>query len=180
MLRSLITSQTRIKLLLRFFLNPENRGYLRQLAGEFGESTNSIRVELNKLSEAKILTSSMEGRNKVYKANTRHPLFNDIRSIVLKSTGIDQVVDNILNKLGDVRLAFIRGDYALGKDSGLIDLVIVGDQINMSEVERVREKTEELIKRKIAVLTLTSDEYGQLQQNFKSEPRLLLLGEDEK
>ncbi len=180
MLNSLITSQTRIKLLLRFFLNPDNRGYLRQLAGEFGESTNSIRVELNKLSAAKILTSTMEGRNKIYQANTHHPLFNDIRNIVLKSTGIDQVVSSILNKLGDVRLAFIRGDYAVGRDSGLIDLVIVGDAVNLNEVERVRKKTENLIKRKIAVLTLTSEEYRKLKENFSKEARLILLGKDYK
>jgi len=51
-LDSLITSQTRVKLLLRFFLNPESRSYLRELAEEFGESTNSVRVELNRLTEA--------------------------------------------------------------------------------------------------------------------------------
>ena len=54
MLDSIITSQTKIKLLLRFFLNPNNSGYLRQLANDFGESTNGIRVELNKLSKYSI------------------------------------------------------------------------------------------------------------------------------
>lgn len=179
MLDSLITSQTRIKLLLRFFLNPRMRGYLRQLASDFGESTNSIRVELNKLSEAKILTSQMEGRNKVYQANVSHPLFNEIRNIVLKSTGITQVVSNILDKLGDVRTAFIRGDYALGNDSGLIDLVAVGNNINLQELERVKTKTENLINRKISVLVLKEDEFEKLRNNFEKETVLVLL-EDQK
>ena len=116
MINTLITSQTRIKLLLKFFLNPKTSGYLRQLATEFGESTNSIRVELNKLTNAKILKSKNSGRNIIYNANTQHPLFDEIRSIVLKSTGIDKVIQNIINKLGLVKLAFIRGDYATGKD----------------------------------------------------------------
>jgi len=64
-LDSLITSQTRVKLLLKFFLNPERRSYLRELAEEFGESTNSVRVELNRLNEAGLLTSFDEGRTKV-------------------------------------------------------------------------------------------------------------------
>ncbi len=179
MLDSLITSQTRIKLLLRFFLNPRMRGYLRQLASDFGESTNSIRVELNKLSEAKIITSQMEGRNKVYQANVSHPLFNEIRNIVLKSTGITQVVSNILDKLGDVRTAFIRGDYALGNDSGLIDLVAVGNNINLQELERVKTKTENLINRKISVLVLKEDEFEKLRNNFEKETVLVLL-EDQK
>jgi len=155
------------------------RGYLRQLASDFGESTNSIRVELNKLSEAKIITSQMEGRNKVYQANVSHPLFNEIRNIVLKSTGITQVVSNILDKLGDVRTAFIRGDYALGNDSGLIDLVAVGNNINLQELERVKTKTENLINRKISVLVLKEDEFEKLRNNFEKETVLVLL-EDQK
>lgn len=175
MLNSLITSETRIKLLLRFFLNPKASGYLRQLAKDFGESTNGIRLELNKLSEAKMISSNLEGRNKVYQANTKHPLFDDIRNIVLKSTGIDKVVSNILEKLGPVQLAFIRGDYAVGKDSGLIDLVVVGENVNMQELERVRTKTEGLIDRKISILVLTSNEYGNLKDNLHKEAVLVLL-----
>lgn len=175
MLNSIITSETRIKLLLRFFLNPKASGYLRQLAKDFNESTNGIRLELNKLSEAKMLDTRQEGRNKVYRANTEHPLFNDIRNIVLKSTGIDKVVSNILEKLGDLELAFIRGDYAIGKDSGLIDLVVVGKSINTAELERVRSKTEGLINRKINALVLTPAEFGALQERLLEEAVLILL-----
>ena len=180
MLKSIITSETRIRLLLKFFLNPKTKGYLRQLAAEFGESTNSIRVELNKLSEAKILTSQFEGRNKIYKANTEHTLFEDIRSIVLKSTGIDKVISHIIQKLGNFRLAFIRGDYAVGKDSGLIDLVVVGEDINANELERVRKKTESLINCKISILVLDEQEHNKLKENFSNEPILILLGEKTK
>ncbi|RMH65304.1 MAG: ArsR family transcriptional regulator [Calditrichaeota bacterium] len=174
MLNSLITSQTRIRLLLKFFLNPDTRGYLRQLAGEFGESTNGIRVELNKLAEAQILSVTNEGRNKVYNANTRHPLFTEIRNIVLKSTGIDSVINNIIKKVGALQLAFIRGDYARGKDSGLIDLVLVGRDLNSREVERVRSKTEKLIDRKINILQLEPEEYAKLRASFEKEPILIL------
>jgi len=175
MLNSLITSETRIKLLSRFFLNPKASGYLRQLSKDFNESTNGIRLELNKLSESKMISAKQEGRNKVYQANADHPLFEDIRNIVLKSTGIDKVVSNILQKLGPVKLAFIRGDYAIGKDSGLIDLVVVGENINMQELERVRIKTEGLINRKISVLVLTGAEYVNLKDNLQKEAVLVLL-----
>lgn len=174
MLKSIITSETRIKLLLKFFLNPKNSGYLRQLAKEFGESTNGIRLELNKLSDVKILDSYFSGRNKIYKANTSHPLFEDIRNIVLKSTGIDQVLSNIINNLGNLKLAFIRGDYAQGKDNGLIDLVLIGSNINQKELERVRLKTEKLIQRKISVLVLTENEYLKLKDSLEKNPILIL------
>ena len=180
MLEYLITSETRIKLLMKFFLNPNITGYLRQLASEFGESTNGIRLELNKLSGAQILSAHNEGRNKIFKANIKHPLFNEIRNIVLKSTGIDKVVSDILIRLGSIDLAFIRGDYAKGTDSGLIDLIIVGESVNINELERVRKKTEVLIKRKISILTLTKKEYNKLKTSIHKGPVLVLIGEKEK
>ncbi len=175
MLKDLITSEARIKLLLKFFLNPNSTGYLRQLAKEFNESTNGIRVELNKLEEAKILESKKEGRNKIFFANVAHPLFNEIRNIVLKSTGIYDVIKNIITKIGNIETAFIRGDYAAGKDSGLIDLVIVGEALNKSEITRVKNKTEKLIKRKISILILNLTEYKDLKSNFEKEELLYLI-----
>ena len=60
MLDSLITSKTRLRLLIKFFLNIANKGYLNGLANEFGESTNSVRKELNNLSSAGYLKSTMK------------------------------------------------------------------------------------------------------------------------
>jgi predicted transcriptional regulator len=96
MLDALITSKTRIKLLLKFFLNPESNGYLRGLSTEFGESTNSIRIELNRLEEAGLLESDSNGNKKIFHANTKHPLFPDIQSIVRKYTGIDEVIEKVV------------------------------------------------------------------------------------
>ncbi|MFM7301395.1 MAG: ArsR family transcriptional regulator, partial [Crocinitomicaceae bacterium] len=67
MLDALITSKTRIRLLVKFFLNPTMKAYLRQLADEFGESTNAVRVELNRLTEAGILESEAIGNVVKYK-----------------------------------------------------------------------------------------------------------------
>lgn len=178
MLKDLITSEARIKLLLKFFLNPSTTGYLRQLAKEFNESTNGVRVELNKLTESQLLTSSKEGRNVIYRANESHPLFEDLRNIILKSTGIDKVINNILKKLGNLELAFIRGDYAVGIDGGLIELVLVGENINEKEVERVRKKTEGLIDRKINAIILSNADYIGLKKKFDSDPKLILVGKD--
>ncbi len=174
MIESLITSQTRIKLLLKFFINPKMSGYLRELAREFGESTNAVRLELNKLEQAKILNAASEGRQKIYRANVGHPLFEEIRSIVLKSSGVDQVITTVLHNLGDLRMAFITGDYAVGRDSGLIDLVLVGDFINQKELERVRIKAEGLIARKIRTLVLNEAEYENLKTRFASEKMLVV------
>ena len=173
MLESLITSKTRARLLLKFFLNPNTSAYLRSLADEFGESTNGVRVELNRMTEAGLLECTDEGRTKIYRANTRHPLFPELQSIAAKTLGIDQVVEEIVHRLGNVEYAFVTGDYARGKDSGLIDLVLVGE-IDRPYFEALSAKIEKLIGRKIRGLLLTRDEFVRLKDRLESEKALLL------
>ncbi|MDO9508082.1 MAG: winged helix-turn-helix domain-containing protein [Thermovirgaceae bacterium] len=173
MLESFITSKTRVRLLLKFFLNPGTSAYLRGLADEFGESTNGVRVELNRLSEAGILESTDEGRTKVYRANEKHPLFPEIRRIVAKTVGLDRLVEQVVSRLGNVELALVTGDYAKGVDSGLIDLVLVGDVDQTYLVELVK-KAEAMIERKIRTLVLKAEEYKKLEEKFKKEKALVL------
>ena len=176
LLESLITSKTRIRLILKFFMNPETEAYLRGLADEFGESTNGIRVELNRMADAGLLNSSDNGRTKVYSANRKHPLFPELHSLVKKYLGIDQVIDAILAKLGNIQKAFITGDYARGIDSGIIDLVIVGD-VNVDFLQELARHAEELIKRKIRYLVLTREEFEKLQDTLNVGKALLVWGE---
>ncbi|MBN1755979.1 winged helix-turn-helix transcriptional regulator [bacterium] len=173
MLDSLITSKTRIKLLLKFFFNPENISYLRELADEFGESTNGIRLELNKLTEARLLRSEKSGRKVVYRANKEHTLFKDIRNMVLKTVGIPKVIDNILTKVGEPDVAFITGDYAKGIDSGLIDLVIVGE-VNREKLEEYQATTEGMIQRKMRILILNQTAFDKLRSKFTDDGMLVI------
>ena len=145
MLDTLITSKTRVKLLMKFFMNPDTRAYLRELATEFGESTNSIRVELNRLSKANLLSSENAGRTIEYCANVNHSLFDEIRSLVEKYMGIDQIIDKLVKKLGDVEIAYLIGDYAKGIDSGLVDIILIGD-IDKIALERIVKKREKEIR----------------------------------
>ncbi len=173
MLESLITSKTRINLLLKFFLNPSTQGYLRELATEFGESSNAVRLELNRLTKAKVLQSKPEGRTIRYRANISHPFFEELSSVVRKMVGLDQVIEKVVSELGGLERAFVTGDYASGRDSGLIDLVLVGE-IDLSRLEHLTTKTETLIRRKIRSLVVSETEYQKLKSRFTEDPVLLL------
>lgn len=173
MLDSLITSKTRIKLLLKFFLNTDTSAYLRGLADELGESTNAIRVELNRLSAAGILEAAPNGRTVQYRANRKHPLFPDLNTLVRKFTGIDQLIEMVLRKLGSVKLAFVTGDYARGIDSGIIDVVIVGE-IDRAYLEHLVGLAEEMIKRKIRSLVLSMEEFERLRGTLKIEHAVIV------
>lgn len=169
----LISSKTRIKLLIRLFFNPKTRSYLRELAKEFGVSTNSVREELNQLTDTNLLKSERNGRQVYYTANVDHPLFPELKSMVSKVMGIDQVIDGIVNRLGDLELAYLIDDYAEGKDTGIIDLLLVGeiDQYHLTDLSR---KTERYIKRKIRSLVLSREEYNELLPELKKRPRIVV------
>jgi len=169
----LISSKTRIKLLVRFFFNPKTSSYLRELAKEFNVSTNSVREELNQLTRTGLLNSQKRGRQIFYVANQDHPLFPELKSMVGKVIGIDQVIDGIVNRLGDLEETYLIDDYAEGKDTGIIDLVLVGN-INEYHLNDLSRKTERYIKRKIRSLVLSRDEYSDFKQKLESRPHVLI------
>lgn len=151
MIETLISSKTRIKLLLKFFLNSKTTAYLRSLESEFGESTNAIRIELNRLEEAGMLDSYNKGNKKIFKANTKHPLYEEIHKILLKHIGVDKIIETVINRLGDIEKVFLVGDFSKGKNSKIIDLILIGD-IDKSYLIKLIEKAEKLINRKIRYL----------------------------
>ena len=161
MLSGIVTSKTKINLLVRMFLNPAMKAYLRELAKEFDVSTNSVRTELNTLTENNILIAERDGRSVYYRANTQHPLFPELSSMVRKITGIDELARSIIQRLGNLEAVYLTGDYARGKDSGIIDLVLIGD-INREKLDDVIMKTERYINRKIRPLILTKKDLDNL------------------
>lgn len=172
-LSSLIPSKTRISILMRLFLNPDQQSYLRELANDFSVSPSQVSGELQQLSVAGLLKSNKLGRQINYRANTEHPLFPELQSMVNKALGMDQILESILERLGNLKLAFLIDDYAQGKDSGLIDLVLVGD-IDLNNLEDLVKKTEKYIERKIRTLVLNQKEYEALSPKIKNRPQLIL------
>ena len=149
MLDSLITSKTRLRLLVKFFINAANRGHMRGLAEEFNESTNSIRKELNNLSEAGYLEKQAEQNRVSYRANVRHPLFSALQNIVHKYLGLNTIVETVLSRMGEVEQVVLTGDYAEGRDSGLIEVTIVGPALNEEYLEQLGPKVEGVIGRRV-------------------------------
>lgn len=164
-------------MLLKFFLNSHTSAYLREMAKEFGESTNSIRHELNNLTEAGYLVTREEGRSILYRANTDHPLFTEVKNLVHKYLGIDKILDNVIHKvlsrLGRLETAFIAGDYAEGRDSGIIDLVLVGE-LDQAYLQECVSKVEKMIHRKVRTLVLTPAEFEKTKSTLNPDKALLL------
>ena len=152
MLPELITSKTRLRLLVKFFINAANHGYLRGLATEMQENTNAIRKELNHLSEAGYLEKEEIGNKVSYKANTKHPLFGLLQQIIHKYMGIDALVESILSRMGEVEQIWLVGDYAEGRDSGTIEVVIVGTDLNQAYIHQLAPKIASEIGKQVVLI----------------------------
>lgn len=159
MIETLISSKTRVKLLLKFFLNSSNTSYLRNLEEEFGESTNGIRLELNKFEKAGFLESFSDGNKKIFQANTKHPLFQDLNRIIMKIVGVEYVMDYILQRAGNLDKVYLIGKLAKGQNSEIIDIVLVGENLNRIFLMEQIEKAEKKIGKKIRHVIFTTDEF---------------------
>lgn len=146
---------------------------MRNLESELGDNTNAIRVELNKLEQAGLLLSFTKGNKKFFQSNTRHPLFKDINSILLKITGIDELINRVLNKVGDLKLVYLTGDLAQGNQSEIIDLIIVGD-INKEYFNELVLKAEGYIGKKIRYLIFNSSEFEEKGNKILGKGELLI------
>lgn len=173
MIEALIVSRTRIRLLLKFFLNSRNRAYLRSLEAELGESTNGIRVELNRLEKAGLLRSERDGNRKYFRANTLHPLYEDIHSMLRKHLGLQHIVDQIIRKLAALNAVYLTGDLGMGREGEIIDLIFVGP-LNKEQLLKGILRTEQLIHRKIRFV-LFEKSNDKVLKRLISEPEVLLL-----
>ncbi|MBU2547612.1 MAG: helix-turn-helix domain-containing protein [Proteobacteria bacterium] len=175
LLSDLITSTTRIKILMRLFFNPNSRAYLQELAKEFGISPSQVSYELGQLTRSGLLESERNGRYIFYSANQTHPLFPELHGMVMKAVGADRILETIIGGLGELDLALLVGDYAEGRDTGIIDLILVG-KIDEENLRLLTDKVEKHINRKIRNLILTPDEFVRLKPSLDKGTNLILWG----
>ncbi len=163
---------------MRLFLNPGGHAYLRELADDFRISPSQVKEELDQLKNSKLLVSKKNGRQVLFSANQQHPIFHELHSMVKKALGMDEILESIVMRLGNLQQAILIDDYAEGKDTGIIDLVLIGD-IDQSNLLDLSMKTERYISRKIRTLVLSEDEYQNHPEILKNRPQFLLWQKEE-
>ena len=139
-------------MLIKFFVSAANNGYLNGLANEFNESTNSIRKELNNLSSAGYLLKSKNNNKVIYNANTSHPMFGVLQKIVRQHLGLEEIVETVINRIGDVDQIALTGEYAKGFDSGNIEIIINGKDVNKDYLDNIKPKIKKKIGREVSFL----------------------------
>ena len=161
MLNELITSKTRYKLLLKFFLNQDSTSYLRNLERELNESANSIRTELTKLENLQLLISSMEGNKKVYQVNLSNIFFLDIRNMLLKESGYDIIKSILYQGIGGLQDIYIQNNSNMELNN-MAYLILVGENLIALTIKPLINEIEIIINKKVEFIVMDIDN----QNNF--------------
>lgn len=160
-LENIFSGKIRIALLTKLLLNPSSKVYLRGLERDLGVSSNTVRLELNKLQEMHLIETQEDSDNtkvKNYVVNQEHPMFRTLRGIIMQFVGLDQIVDEIIKKLGNIEQVYLTGDLAEGRNSPFVDLVIVGN-VDKVYMYQLIEKVEPLIQKKVRVASFSKEEF---------------------
>lgn len=158
---NIFSGKIRLALLTKLLLNPAGKVYLRGLERDLGVSSNTVRLELNKLQEIHLIEAQDDSDNtkvKNYVVNQGHPMFKTLRGIIMQFVGLDQIVDQIIKKLGNLDQVYLTGDLAEGKNSPFVDLVLVGE-VHKPYLYQLIEKAEPLIQKKIRVGIYRNSEF---------------------
>ncbi|MFH1016808.1 MAG: nucleotidyltransferase domain-containing protein [Pseudomonadota bacterium] len=181
--------KTQRALLGFLFGHPDEKFYLRELARAIGAGLGAVQREVKRLSEAGILERTTRGREVFYQANPQSPIFQDLKSLVLKTMGAADLLRKEFEKLKDkVRVAFIYGSFAKGeprKESD-VDLLVVGN-VTLAEIVAKLEKSQKALGREINPTVYPVSEFrkklsagNHFLQSVLKEPKIFLVGgEDE-
>jgi len=154
-------SKTRKELFRLYFTNPDQEYYLRELERILRTPVSMIRKELTRLEEDGLFLSKKKGNLTYYLLNQSYPLFEELKSIVFKTIGIQGLLREILGKMKGIEVALIYGSFAKHEETGRsdIDLLIIG-KIEEDRLLREINKLEKVLKREINYSIFRRDEFN--------------------
>ncbi len=129
MINNLFSSKTRVEILKLFLFNPENSFYQREISELSHQPIRAVQREVEKLLILGLIRKSIQGNRIYYQVNKYCPIFEELKTIFLKSVGIAEALKENLKEIEDVQIAFIYGSCAKGEESLLsdIDVLVIGN-----------------------------------------------------
>ena len=182
-------SRLRNKILLHFFTNVDDEMYLREMALRLKEDPGNLSKELSKLEQEGIFISQYRGKQKYFFLNKAYSLFNELKSIIFKTIGIQGSLQNIINEISGIVSAFIYGSFATGKENASSDIdlcLIVKDSVfNEHNFISKIDGLGKTISREINYIYYSEEEWKkQINENdsfiinIKMGPKIILKGDE--
>lgn len=160
-LGDIITSKVRIKILELFFSNLKEIYHVRGIVREIGEEINAVRRELAKLESGGVLRKEPRGNRIYYSVRPEYALYEDLISVVAKTTGLGASIIENRNKIGKVSFVMFSGKLVTGKDRKReedVDLLVVGE-VALPELASIIRTEESKRGREINYTVMGRDEF---------------------
>jgi predicted transcriptional regulator with HTH domain len=184
----LTKSKIRRKILSYFFSNIEQELYLREIARTINEDPGNLSKELSKLEKEQLFLSKFKGNQKYYYLNKEYPLFNEIKSVVFKTIGINWLIQNLIKNYQSIICAFIFGSFANNTENSYsdIDLCLIIDNNIFNDDDFIVEinRIEKEISREIEYIYYSENEWlkkikskDSFILNLLTKPKIILKGD---
>ena len=187
MLQSLFSSRVRVKVLTHLFSHPDQPFYARSLARQISEHYNAVWQELNNLERIGLLVSEQDANVKHYRLNPDFPIHDELKRIILKTSGLGQAIREGVSGLSTVEWAFIYGSVATGEEDLLsdVDLMLIGE-LDLMALGEVIARLEDQLGREINYMVLTRTELARrlaegepFVENVFAGPKVMLIGAED-
>jgi len=174
----LFSSKLRIKLLDVFLRSPNARFYIRELERKIKEEAKNVSRELKNLEALGLLISEKQGNLKYYSVNENFFLYPELKAIIFKTTGVQGLLKEALERLKGIETAFIYGTYATGKESESsdVDIMIIGKP-DLTELNEVISDLEEKLNREINYMCFDQEEFKERRKAGNAFINEVLSGE---
>jgi predicted nucleotidyltransferase len=186
MLPDILSSRARAEIFRLLFGVGAQELHLREIERRSGLALGTVQQEIRKLEGMELLTARKDGNRVYYRANTAHALYQDIRSLVLKTSGLVEVLRKALSKRG-IAAAFVFGSVARGEEGaeGDVDVMIVGD-VGLKAVSTWLSGVSEQLGREVNPHVLERAEFSRRRESgdhfllrVLDSPRLFVVGDDD-
>lgn len=159
-LKDFMISRVRVKMVELFYSKPEEMYYVREITREIKEEINAVRRELDRMLGNGMLKSEERGNRLYYQLNPRYLYHQELRQMVVKSTGLGAKIRKFRRKLGQVSFVMFSGKFIQGiaPGQGEVDLLVVGD-IVLPELEQLIKHEEKQLEREINYAVFTDEEF---------------------
>jgi len=153
--------QTRQATLSLLFGQPDEEFYVREIERSTNTGLGAVQRELKQLAKQGLITRKIKGNHVYYQANPASPIYNEVKSLIMKTSGAGAILKAALKPLaGEISVAFIYGSFARGSENKLsdIDLIVVG-KVKFAELAGKLSKTHFALGREVNATVYPPEEF---------------------
>lgn len=187
-LSNALFSKVQQRVLALIFGHPERSFYTSEIVRSVRSGTGAVERELARLRLSGLVCVERIGNQKHYRANFKSPIFEELHGIVVKTVAVAEPLRKALEPYANrIKSAFVFGSVAKHADTAQsdIDLMVIGEDLSYAELYTVLQHAEITLRRKVAPLFLTEDEWrrkssdrGSFARTLLTRPKIFIIGSE--